>query len=105
MDLIVAYSSDGRIGARKLEILEDPRRAIPPYRALLLVSRKVAANDQLVGALKPLIGSIPQKAIEDANAWVDRDKHTAAWAAAQLRRRAGLGGAEVRHDSIPLQMR
>ena len=92
VDIIVAYSSDGRIRARKLEVLGDPRRAMPPYHALLLVSHKAAANEQLVAALKPLVGSIPPEAIENANAWVDRDKHTTAWVAAQLRRQAGLGG-------------
>jgi osmoprotectant transport system permease protein len=95
VDLIVAYSSDGRIRARRLELLRDPQRAMPPYHALLLVSRKAAANDQFVDALKPLVGLIPQRVIEDANAWVDRDKHTAAWAAAQLRRQAGLGGVKA----------
>lgn len=86
VDVIVAYSSDGRIGARKLEILQDPLWSIPPYDALLLVSRKAAANQQLVRALRPLVNAIPQQAMEEANAWVDRDKHTAGWAAVRLRK-------------------
>ena len=83
VDLIVAYSSDGR--TRKLPTLSDPEWALPPYHALLLLSRKAAANEALVSALKPLVGAIPQRAIVDANAWVDRDKQTAARAAARSR--------------------
>jgi hypothetical protein len=96
VDLIVAYSSDGRTG--RLATLRDPEQALPPYSALLLVSPKAAANEQLVSALRPLVGAIPQEAMVDANAWVDRDKHSAAWAAAQLRRQAGLGRAKTPRD-------
>ena len=44
VDVIVAYSSDGRIPEYQLEILQDPDSAFPQYYALLLVSRRGARN-------------------------------------------------------------
>jgi osmoprotectant transport system permease protein len=37
-DVITAFSSDGRIAALDLVTLADPRRALPSYDAVLLVS-------------------------------------------------------------------
>ena len=37
-DVITAFSSDGRIAALDLVTLADPRRALPSYEAVLLVS-------------------------------------------------------------------
>ena len=42
VDVIVAYSSDGRIPEYQLEILQDPAGAFPQYDALLLVSQRGA---------------------------------------------------------------
>ena len=38
VDLIIAYTSDGRIPVYQLEILKDPKQAFPPYDAILLLS-------------------------------------------------------------------
>jgi osmoprotectant transport system permease protein len=72
-DVITAFSSDGRIAALDLVTLADPRRALPSYDALLLVSPRRAADTRFTGALRPLIGAIPVERMRQANLMVDRD--------------------------------
>ncbi|MFI4936784.1 MAG: glycine betaine ABC transporter substrate-binding protein [Caulobacterales bacterium] len=90
-DVISAYSSDGRIAADDLIVLEDPRHALPPYDAVVLVSPKRAADARLMAALKPLIGRIPVEAMRAANLSVDRDKDKATPAQAAKALEAKLG--------------
>ena len=66
-DVIVAYTSDGRIAAQDLLVLEDPRQAIPPYDAVLLVARKRAADTAFIETLRPLIGAIDVARMREAN--------------------------------------
>jgi osmoprotectant transport system permease protein len=73
-DVISAFSSDGRIAADKLVILKDPKGAIPPYDAVVLISPRRAGDRRLIAALKPLIGAIPVEAMQAANYSVDRDE-------------------------------
>ncbi|MDO9431017.1 MAG: glycine betaine ABC transporter substrate-binding protein [Phenylobacterium sp.] len=73
-DVISAFSSDGRISADKLVVLTDPRGALPPYDAVILISPKRAGDERLLAALKPLIGSISVEAMRAANYSVDRDQ-------------------------------
>lgn len=72
-DVISAFSSDGRIAADKLVVLTDPKGALPPYDAVILVSPARADDQRLIAALKPLVGSIPVAAMQAANYSVDRD--------------------------------
>ena len=67
-------------------MLTDPKRAFPPYDAMLLLSPRVSNNAQVVAALSPMIGSIPVELMRQANLMVDRerDKKTPAAAAAFL---------------------
>ena len=39
VDVITAFSTDGRIAAQDIALLEDDRGAIPPYDAIVLVGR------------------------------------------------------------------
>ena len=91
-DVISAFSSDGRIAADELVVLSDPRHALPPYDAVLLISPKRAGDARLIGALKPLVGKIPVDAMRAANLSVDRDadKATPAQAAKALETKLGL---------------
>ena len=73
VDVISAFSSDGRIKAFDLRVLDDPRGAIPPYDAILLLSSKAARQTEVVDALRPLIGAIRVEAMREANYMVDRD--------------------------------
>jgi osmoprotectant transport system permease protein len=85
-DVISAFSSDGRVAALDLVTLSDPKRALPNYDAVILLSPRAARNGRLVATLTPLIGSIPIARMRQANLMVDRDtnKRTPAEAAAWL---------------------
>lgn len=72
VDVISAFSSDGRIRQYGLRLLGDPKGALPPYDAVLLVSRTHAADAALLAALKPLVGAIDLGAMQRANLMVDR---------------------------------
>jgi len=87
-DVISAFSSDGRIAADRLVVLTDPKGAIPPYDAVILVSPKAAADRRLTDALRPLVNAVPVEAMRAANYSVDRDadKVTPAEAARALER-------------------
>jgi osmoprotectant transport system permease protein len=73
VDVISAFSSDGRVAQYGLKLLSDPKGALPPYDAVLLVSPAHAHDDALMAALKPLIGSIDLPTMQRANLMVDRD--------------------------------
>ena len=91
-DVISAFSSDGRIAADDLVVLTDPRHALPPYDAVVLVAPKDANDARLLAALRPLIGKIPVEAMRAANLSVDRDadKASPAQAAGALETKLGL---------------
>ena len=76
-DVISAFSSDGRIAADRLIVLSDPKGALPPYDAVILVSPKRAGDARLLAALRPLVGSISVEAMQAANFSVDRDRDKA----------------------------
>lgn len=73
-DVISAFSSDGRIAADRLVVLNDPKGAIPPYDAVILVSPKRAHDARLIAALRPLLGRISVEDMRAANLSVDRDQ-------------------------------
>ena len=91
-DVIAAFSSDGRIAADKLVVLDDPRHALPGYDALLLASPARARDARFLAALRPLVDAIPVTAMRQANYRVDRDTAkqspdaAATWLAQQIRR-------------------
>ncbi|MBC7667410.1 MAG: ABC transporter permease subunit [Gemmatimonadaceae bacterium] len=74
-DVISAFSSDGRIAADGLVVLGDPKGALPPYDAVLLVSPSRANDAPLRKALAGLDGAITVEAMRAANLSVDRDDH------------------------------
>ncbi len=92
VDVISAFSSDGRIAADGLTVLTDPRRAIPGYDAILLLSPGRAGDARFAAALKPLVGRIDVEAMRAANYQVDRetDKRTPEQAAEWLAAKVGL---------------
>ncbi|HEY0302098.1 MAG TPA: ABC transporter permease/substrate-binding protein [Rhizomicrobium sp.] len=72
VDVISAFSSDGRVAQYDLKVLADPKGALPPYDAILLVSPAHAGDAAFLGALRPLIGAIDLKTMQEANLMVDR---------------------------------
>jgi len=87
VDVISAFTSDGRIEEYDLVVLDDPRNAIPPYDAVLLVGPEAAENQTLINALEPLAGAIPIKLMRQANQQVDIQGETPAQAAQFIERR------------------
>jgi osmoprotectant transport system permease protein len=73
VDIITAFSSDGRIAQYGLVTLADPKQAIPPYDAVLLLAPKRAADAKLEAALKPMIGRISIERMREANLSVSRE--------------------------------
>jgi osmoprotectant transport system permease protein len=74
VDVISAFSSDGRIAALDLIVLEDDRTAIPPYDAVLLVAPARTNDAAFLASLRPLISAIPVEAMRAASLMVDRDE-------------------------------
>ena len=73
VDVISAFSSDGRIATNDLVVLDDPRGAILPYDAVILISAARANDPLLRAALVPLVGAISVQVMREANYRVDRD--------------------------------
>ena len=67
VDVIAGYTSDGLIAKYGLVALDDPRGAIPPYDAILLIAPKRARDQALRETLQPLIGRIDIAAMREAN--------------------------------------
>ncbi|MBX9775505.1 MAG: ABC transporter permease/substrate-binding protein [Xanthobacteraceae bacterium] len=67
VDVIAGYTSDGRMTRHKLALLDDPKQAIPPYDAIILVAPKRANDRALLDALKPLTGAIDVALMREAN--------------------------------------
>ena len=84
VDLAAGFSTDGRIDAFNLAVLDDPLAAFPPYDAVILLSPAAAANQALVASLEPLVNRITVAAMRAANRSVDEAGRTPAEAAAAL---------------------
>jgi osmoprotectant transport system permease protein len=67
VDVIAGYTSDGLIAKYDLVVLDDPRHAIPPYDAIVLVTPKRASDSALREALQPLLGKIDISVMREAN--------------------------------------
>jgi osmoprotectant transport system permease protein len=91
VDVITAFSSDGRIAAFDLRVLTDPLQAFPPYAAVILLGARAAGEPGVASALEPLLGAIPVALMRAANLRVDREqepqtpRRAAAWLDAELR--------------------
>lgn len=84
IQVVTAYSTDGRIAANNLTVLDDPNQALPPYDAVLLLSPEASKNIDIISALKPLINVIDNNKMRKANMQVDIDKVTVTVAAKEL---------------------
>jgi len=74
VDVITAYTTDGRIAAYDLVILEDPQQALPPYDSILLLSPEAARIPRLPGVLTELVNRIDDGLMREANRQVDFDR-------------------------------
>ena len=59
VDIISAYTTDGRIDALNLRVLEDDRNAIPPYDAIILTAPGLGLDrSEMIASLEELIDTI-----------------------------------------------
>ena len=72
VDVISAFSSDGRVAAYGLALLDDDRNAIPPYDAVVLAgSNLVRQHPDVVQALARLDNTISVDMMRTMNLAVD----------------------------------
>ena len=84
VDVITAYTSDGRIKRYDLVTLEDDLHVLPPYDAVLLLSPIAAKDETLVERLRPLVGGITLDEMRQANLMLDVEGKSIGEAAAWL---------------------
>jgi len=73
VDVISAFSTDGRIAAFDIELLSDDRGVIPPYDAIVLASARLSKSmPQVLQALARLEGRIGAAAMQQMNLRVDQ---------------------------------
>jgi len=84
VDVAAVFSTDGRIAALDLVVLDDPRCVFPPYEAVILLDAEHADDPSALEALRPLAGSIDAAAMRSANRIVDVDRRPVEEAAASL---------------------
>ena len=73
-DVIIAFNTDARLDAYDLIVLDDPRFALPPYDAVLLVSEKAARQRNAMRVLRSFINTISSAEMRSANGLVDIEK-------------------------------
>jgi osmoprotectant transport system permease protein len=67
VDVVAAYTSEGRVAEFDLVVLDDPKHAIPPYDAVILLAPRDAGDRALAEALRPLVGAIDADLMREAN--------------------------------------
>jgi osmoprotectant transport system permease protein len=97
VDVITAFSSDARIDELELITLDDTRRALPPYDAVLLLSASTADDPRIERALMPLVRRIDVRTMRKANLLVDRsvDKRAPDQAAVWLLEHLSSAGTDT----------
>ncbi len=91
IDVIPAFSTDGRILAYKLAPLEDDKRLYPPYYAAPVVrAETLAKHPELKTALLPLAGLFTDELMQKLNYEVDEKKRSPREVAGNFLRTRGL---------------
>lgn len=74
MDIILGYSTDGRIASYDLVVLEDDLRLFPPYDASPVATNEVLENyPDLEGILLRLKGTITEEQMQEMNYEADNN--------------------------------
>ncbi len=90
VDVISAFSTDGRIAAFDLVLLDDDRGVIPPYDAVVLASPALVAElPEVADALRALEGAVDATAMRRMNLAVDADGRSPAEVARSFLTRPG----------------
>lgn len=78
LDVISAYSTDGRIQTQRLKVLDDDRAFFPPYEAVVVARRDaLLKNPRIEPLLAELRGRITEPEMRRMNAEVDFGDRTA----------------------------
>ena len=85
VDLITAYTSDGRVAAFDLQIIEDPRNSMLPYDSFLLASSRAAENTRFIEIMQTLVNQISDHEMREANRLVDVEGQSVSDAITYLR--------------------
>ena len=102
VDVISAYTTDGRIAAYDLRVLEDDRGAIPPYDAILLAGARLAREaPDVLDALARLDGAIDADRMRALNLRVDERGEPPGVVGASLVRELAARGAESDRGTPP----
>ena len=95
VDVISAYTTDGRITAYDLRVLADDRGAIPPYDAIVLAGARLAREaPDVVRALARLDGAIDADRMRAMNLRVDEQGEDPATVAAAFVAALSARGAQ-----------
>lgn len=85
VDIITSYTTDGKINAFDLLVLQDDVGAFPPYDAIILVSPGATAEmPDLISSLEGLVDTIDADRMRRANWSVDEDHRPIREVATQL---------------------
>lgn len=88
VDVISAFSSDGRIAAYELVVLEDALGTIPPYDAIILAGPRLTNRyPEVLGALEVLAGAVGPEQMRRMNLAVDIDQRLPAEVARDFAKR------------------
>ena len=87
VDVISAYSTDGRIVAYDLLLLEDDGGVIPPYDAILLAGPRLQREaPEVIDALRALAGTIDETRMQELNFAIDEEGKAPSTVARELLR-------------------
>lgn len=74
VDVVVGYSTDGRIEAFDLKVLKDDKRYFPPYESAPILKEEFAnSHPEVVQAVNKLAGKISTQQMTQLNSTVDHD--------------------------------
>jgi osmoprotectant transport system permease protein len=91
VDVIDAYSTDGRIPAFNLQVLKDDKHYFPPYYAAPVIRKAVLEkHPELKKILNSLDGKIDNAEMQKLNAEVDLDKKDPKDVAKEFLKQSGL---------------
>lgn len=96
VDVITAYSTDGRIPALDLVLLEDDKNFFPPYYPAPVVRGEVLeANPEIADILNQLGGAITEDEMAAMNYAVDEEGRTTEEVAREFLEEQGLIGGDT----------
>jgi osmoprotectant transport system substrate-binding protein len=91
VDIVLAYTTDPRILADNLVVLQDDKSFFPPYDASPATNDKTLAKyPQLDAVIQKLVGKIDTKTMVSLNYKVDIDKKTPKQVATDFLKEQGL---------------